>query len=139
MIVDRCRASNTKLSFCGEDAGRPVEAACFAAMGLHTLSMRPASIGPVKNLLRRIDLLELRRVIDTARKGGAQSVRPAVQNWLSQGAGVRGGGRGGRGLTPIYSSRLQKPECDEYIFFYDPSTYPKSGTHFSGRWTISGT
>ena len=57
-------------------------------MGLHTLSMRPASIGPVKNLLRRIDLLELRQVIDTARKDGAQSVRPAVQSWLSQGADV---------------------------------------------------
>ena len=23
-----------------------------------------------------------------------------------------------------------------YIFLYDPSTYPKSGAHFSGRWTI---
>ena len=54
-IVKRCNASKTRLSFCGEDAGRPVEAVAFAAMGLRTLSMRPASIGPVKALLRRIN------------------------------------------------------------------------------------
>ncbi len=39
------------LLVCGEDAGKPIEALCFAAMGLRELSMRPASIGPVKNIL----------------------------------------------------------------------------------------
>jgi phosphotransferase system enzyme I (PtsP) len=81
-IVDRCAETNTPLSFCGEDAGRPVEAACFAAIGLDTLSMRPASIGPVKSILRRTNLIELRNVIDRARDEGAQSVRPAVMDYL---------------------------------------------------------
>jgi phosphotransferase system enzyme I (PtsP) len=49
-IVARCAETDTPLSFCGEDAGRPIEAVCFAAMGLRALSMRPASIGPVKSL-----------------------------------------------------------------------------------------
>jgi phosphotransferase system, enzyme I, PtsP len=81
-IVNRCAETGTPVSFCGEDAGRPVEAMCFAAMGLRTLSMRPASIGPVKSLLRRVDLAEAREVIDHARASGAQSVRPAVMDWL---------------------------------------------------------
>ena len=81
-IVDRCAETNTPLSFCGEDAGRPVEAACFAAIGLDSLSMRPASIGPVKSILRRTNLIELRNVIDRARDEGAQSVRPAVMEYL---------------------------------------------------------
>src|SRR6056297_1562084 len=81
-IVNRCAETNTPLSFCGEDAGRPVEAACFAAIGLDTLSMRPASIGPVKSILRRTNLIELRNVIDRARDEGAQSVRPAVMDYL---------------------------------------------------------
>ncbi|BDY16592.1 phosphoenolpyruvate--protein phosphotransferase [Sulfitobacter pontiacus] len=55
-IVDRCRETGTPLSFCGEDAGRPIEALCFAAIGITTLSMRPASIGPVKSMLHRSDL-----------------------------------------------------------------------------------
>jgi phosphotransferase system enzyme I (PtsP) len=81
-IVERCRTLGTPLSFCGEDAGRPVEAACLAAIGLHSLSMRPASIGPVKSVLRRTDLTELRRVIHDARETGTQSVRPAVMSYL---------------------------------------------------------
>ncbi|MBL3597690.1 phosphoenolpyruvate--protein phosphotransferase [Rhodovulum sulfidophilum] len=81
-IVKRCEDTGTHLSFCGEDAGRPVEALCFAAIGLRCLSMRPASIGPVKHMLRRSNLAEARAVIDTARASGAQSVRPAIIDWL---------------------------------------------------------
>ncbi len=81
-IVNRCAETGTSLSFCGEDAGRPVEAVCFAAMGLRALSMRPASIGPVKHLIRRINLTELRGVIEAAMQSGAQSVRPDVMEWL---------------------------------------------------------
>jgi len=83
-IVNRCADTGTPLSFCGEDAGRPVEAICFAAMGLRALSMRPASVGPVKHLLRQTNLTELRAVIDAARARGDQSVRPAVMAYLEQ-------------------------------------------------------
>ncbi len=81
-IVARCVATGTPLSFCGEDAGRPVEALCFAAIGLHNLSMRPASIGPVKSVLRRSNLDEVRDVIHAARARGDQSVRGAVMEYL---------------------------------------------------------
>ncbi|WP_300062494.1 phosphoenolpyruvate--protein phosphotransferase [uncultured Roseobacter sp.] len=81
-IVERCNATGTPLSFCGEDAGRPVEAMCLAAIGLKALSMRPASIGPVKSLLRRTNLQEVRKVIADARHRGEMSVRPAVMEWL---------------------------------------------------------
>jgi phosphotransferase system enzyme I (PtsP) len=82
-IVRRCEDTGTPLSFCGEDAGRPVEALCLAAMGLRTLSMRPASIGPVKHLIRRSDLHEVRNLIDKSHAEGCPSVRPALMDWLS--------------------------------------------------------
>jgi phosphotransferase system enzyme I (PtsP) len=82
MIVRRCNEAGTPLSFCGEDAGRPIEAVTFAALGMRSLSMRPASIGPVKHLIRRTDLGNLRKVIDDARTSGAQSVRAAVVEYL---------------------------------------------------------
>ena len=81
-IAARCDLFETPVSFCGEDAGRPVEALCFVAMGLRNLSMRPASIGPVKHLLRRVNLEEARDVINEARASGEQSVRGAVMDWL---------------------------------------------------------
>jgi len=82
LIVMRCAATDTPLSFCGEDAGRPIEALVFAALGFRALSMRPPSIGPVKHLLRRVNLEDVKTVVDEARKGGAQSVRRAVTDWL---------------------------------------------------------
>ena len=81
-IVERCQETNTPLSFCGEDAGRPVEALCFAALGFRNLSMRPASIGPVKSLLRRCDLGEVLEVINTSRKRGDMTVRPALMEYV---------------------------------------------------------
>ncbi|MGR3376138.1 phosphoenolpyruvate--protein phosphotransferase [Salipiger abyssi] len=81
-IVQRCSETGTALSFCGEDAGRPIEAVCLAAIGLHKLSMRPASIGPVKSLIMRTDLDALYDVICDARERGEQSVRESVLDYL---------------------------------------------------------
>jgi phosphotransferase system enzyme I (PtsP) len=83
MVIERCELSGTPLSFCGEDAGRPIEALCFAALGLRSLSMRPASIGPVKHILRRVDLAAVRAIIDNAIAKGEPSVRRPVADWLA--------------------------------------------------------
>lgn len=83
-IANRCDDTDTPVSFCGEDAGRPVEALCFAAMGLRSLSMRPASVGPIKSLLRGVNLTEVRGVIDESIANGDQSVRPSVLDYLAR-------------------------------------------------------
>lgn len=82
-IVRRCAESGTPLSFCGEDAGRPITALCIVAMGVRQLSMRPASIGPVKNLIRKVNLAETKQVIDEARVSGSQSVRGRLREYLA--------------------------------------------------------
>ncbi|MGQ0566137.1 MAG: putative PEP-binding protein [Gemmobacter sp.] len=82
-VVARCAETATPLSFCGEDAGKPVEAVCLAAVGLRMLSMRPASVGPVKSLLRRVNLDDLYEVMADAKARGAETVRPAVMDHLS--------------------------------------------------------
>ncbi len=78
-VIARCAAHGTPLSFCGEDAGRPVDALALAAIGFRQLSMRPASIGPVKALLRQVDLAAVRAAIDGARAEAAASARPAIE------------------------------------------------------------
>ena len=83
-IVKRCTAARTPVSFCGEDAGRPLEALALAAMGLRNLSMRPASVGPVKRILRLVDLDEARAVIISARERGEISARPALTDWIAK-------------------------------------------------------
>lgn len=81
-IVTRCAATDTALSFCGEDAGKPLEAVVLAALGFRMLSMRAPSIGPVKHLLRKADLREVRRMIEDATASGG-SVRAALTGWLT--------------------------------------------------------
>ncbi|MBP7241223.1 phosphoenolpyruvate--protein phosphotransferase [Amaricoccus sp.] len=83
-IVARCAAHGTPVSFCGEDAGRPLEALAFAAIGFRQLSMRPASIGPVKALLRQVDLSEARAAIEAARYEAAATARPALEALLGR-------------------------------------------------------
>ena len=43
------------VSLCGELGGRPLEAAVLVAIGIRSLSMAPASIGPVKAMLLSLD------------------------------------------------------------------------------------
>ncbi|MDP5307260.1 phosphoenolpyruvate--protein phosphotransferase [Paracoccus spongiarum] len=83
-IVSRCDEARVPLSFCGEDAGRPIEALTFAALGIRRLSMRPASIGPVKHLIRRVSITELRGVIDEAQDFGLTNLRRPVTEWLAR-------------------------------------------------------
>ena len=98
-IVARCAAHGTPLSFCGEDAGRPIEALALAAIGFRSLSMRPASIGPVKALLRQVDLAGARAVIDAARRAGAAQRPP----------GARGLAAEGRASTPDRARASEEP------------------------------
>ena len=81
-VIDRCENSDTPLSYCGEAAGRPLEAVCLAAIGLRKLSMRAASIGQVKHLLRRIELAPVRDAIDGARARSSENARSAVADVL---------------------------------------------------------
>ena len=81
-VIDRCAKTQTPVSFCGEDAGRPLEAICLCAIGFPSLSMRPASIGPVKHLLRRINLEKLNDILSLEIERGSSSVRPAVEKYI---------------------------------------------------------
>lgn len=81
-IVRRCAEAGTHLSFCGEDAGRPLDALAFAGAGLHTLSMRPAAIGPVKDLILRADLGEVASIIDGAKRRGDDNLRPLIADYV---------------------------------------------------------
>ena len=69
-ICKRCLANNTRMSYCGEDAGRPEIAICLAAMGVQSFSIRSASLGKVKHYLRQVDLEEVKTKIDNARAEG---------------------------------------------------------------------
>jgi phosphotransferase system enzyme I (PtsP) len=81
-VVERCNEVGTPLSFCGEDAGRPLEALVLSAIGFRSLSMRPASVGPVKHLLRQVDLVAAGDAVSAALEAGEQDIREVINSWL---------------------------------------------------------
>jgi len=60
----------TPLTLCGEMAGRPLEALALAAIGITSLSMSPAAIGPVKAAILKTDIGALRSVIVSRLENG---------------------------------------------------------------------
>ena len=57
-VVEKARPAGVDLAVCGEMAGRPVEALALLAIGVRALSMSPGAIGPVKAMIRSLDLGE---------------------------------------------------------------------------------
>ena len=90
-VTERAAAHDVRLSFCGEAAGRPLEALALTAIGFRALSMRPVSIGPVKAMLRSIDLAEARAFLDQALAGSGPDLAEEFRAWA---------GAAGADLTP---------------------------------------
>jgi phosphotransferase system enzyme I (PtsP) len=65
-VVEKTRPAGVELAVCGEMAGRPVEALALLAIGVRTLSMSPAAIGPVKAMIRSLDLAEASAFVSSA-------------------------------------------------------------------------
>ena len=65
-VVEKARPAGVDISVCGEMAGRPVEALALLAIGVRSLSMSPGSIGPVKAMIRSLDLDEATGFVGSA-------------------------------------------------------------------------
>jgi phosphotransferase system, enzyme I, PtsP len=59
LIVNSSAEAHGELSLCGEMAGKPLDAMALLGLGLRTLSMHPAAIGPIKLMIRSMDLGEV--------------------------------------------------------------------------------
>ena len=55
-VSDDCTTHSIRMSACGEATASPLSALCFLALGFHALSMPAAAIGPVKRMVRSVDL-----------------------------------------------------------------------------------
>jgi phosphotransferase system enzyme I (PtsP) len=63
-IADAGVRNNTPVTLCGELAGKPISAMALVGLGYRSISMSPASIGPVKAMLTELPLAELQAFFD---------------------------------------------------------------------------
>ncbi|HXQ14881.1 MAG TPA: phosphoenolpyruvate--protein phosphotransferase [Caulobacteraceae bacterium] len=78
-IQEACVETGTPVSVCGEMAGRPLEAFALIALGFDALSMPPAGIGPVKQMVLSCDREAARRGIEALLKATQGSVRNELE------------------------------------------------------------
>ena len=69
------------LTLCGEMAGRPIEAMALIALGFRSLSMAPASIGPVKTMILGLDASRVEKLMDELLKKGIPDVRDRLESF----------------------------------------------------------
>lgn len=92
--VRRETGTATEVSFCGEIAGRPLEAMALVGLGITSLSMQASMIGPVKMMIRNLDIRPLRPVLDRLCGVPGPSARAELIDFAAS-HGVPIGGRSG--------------------------------------------
>lgn len=63
MVAEAGQRHNKPITLCGELASRPLEAVALAALGYRSLSVSPASLGPVKATLLELDVSAARKLL----------------------------------------------------------------------------
>ena len=78
-IVAECDARSIPLSLCGEMASKPLEAMALLGLGFRRISLSPAAMGPVKSMIRELDVAALARQLPDLQEGPEHSVRDALR------------------------------------------------------------
>jgi phosphotransferase system enzyme I (PtsP) len=85
-VRETCTRFDIPVSICGEGAGRPLEALCLIGLGYRSLSMPAGGIGPVKRMLRSLNLAEFQPAYEQL----ILRPEPALRNGVLDLAGLQG-------------------------------------------------
>ena len=80
-IVRAADRGGVTLSLCGEMASSPVEAMALIGLGFRNLSMSPSAIGPIKAMIRTLDVAPLRQYLADATRHTSHSLRQKLREF----------------------------------------------------------
>ncbi len=72
------------VTVCGEMGGRRLEALALLGIGIRRLSITPAAVGPIKELVRKVDLAEITSAMNGWLASPPPSLREAVAAWAAE-------------------------------------------------------
>ncbi|GBF28349.1 phosphoenolpyruvate-dependent phosphotransferase system [bacterium MnTg02] len=90
-VVVAANRYNVPLTLCGEMAGKPLEAMALIGLGFRAISMAPASIGPVKEMILTLDAGHLEREVSSALESKETSLRPMLSAYAARNGIAVGG------------------------------------------------
>jgi phosphotransferase system enzyme I (PtsP) len=80
-VVQGVQGFNVDLTVCGEMGGRRLEALALIGLGIRRLSITPAAVGPVKELVRKIDVAEITAAMTEWLAKPPANLRAELQAW----------------------------------------------------------
>jgi phosphotransferase system, enzyme I, PtsP len=83
-IVEQCDAAGVPVRVCGEMGGRPLEALALVGIGIRNLSITPAAVGPVKAMIRSIDLGEVETRMKRLLANPKPDTRRLLADWAKR-------------------------------------------------------
>ncbi len=72
------------VTVCGEMGGRRLEALALIGLGIRRLSITPAAVGPIKELVRKIDIAEISAAMNGWLTSPPPDLRAAITEWAQQ-------------------------------------------------------
>ena len=85
-VVKKASAYGVPVNLCGEMAGRPIEAMALIGLGLQSISMAPAAVGPVKSMILALDQRKFSTFLQPLLSGPERSLRPEIENFARENA-----------------------------------------------------
>ncbi len=80
-IITRASAHGVPVNLCGEMAGRPLEAMTLIGLGLTSISMAPAAVGPVKSMILALNRAALWQELEPMLTMSDHSLRKRLANF----------------------------------------------------------
>ncbi len=80
-VIDQCNAARVAVTVCGEMGGRPLEAMTLIGLGLRRLSITPVGVGPIKAMVRSLDIAQLTPVVTDMVARGSSNMRQQLAQW----------------------------------------------------------
>ena len=83
-IAEAATKHNVPLNLCGEMAGKPLEAMALIGLGFRSISMAPASVGPIKAMVLSLDAADLWAHLQKLLACKATSVREELKSYAAE-------------------------------------------------------
>jgi phosphotransferase system enzyme I (PtsP) len=80
-VIRACEAHGVPVGVCGEMGGRTLEAMALVGLGIRRLSITPASVGPVKAMIRSVDAGALQTEMRALLDSGTTDIRGQLTQW----------------------------------------------------------
>jgi phosphotransferase system enzyme I (PtsP) len=83
-VVQSSTGSEVDIGVCGEMGGRRLEALALLGIGYRRLSITPAAVGPIKELVRRVDLKEIGEAMTQWLADPSVNLREELTAWAQE-------------------------------------------------------